>query len=236
MHKRFKNLTSFSILYLIAFVIDTYVKVNVVAFPYRYITKTFLILILLLFYIINNKDEKRKRGIVIIALLCFIAGDLFLIGGTTKIRFGVGVLLFAIAKVLYAIRFSNKQDFDVLKLWPFLVFGFAYMCGIMLMVYDNLGDYFAPALLYLFIVMMLAQFAFLRKKEVNIKSFWLVLIGVLLSMFSDSITLLKQFHDPKVLYNHYTIMFFYGLSQYFIIIGLLYENNKSLLKQDKNLS
>lgn len=232
MDRLFKNVAYFSILYFIAFLIDAYVKVNIVAFPYRYITKTFLISILLLFYTINNKEEdKSESRLIVIALLCFIIGDLFLIGGDTKIRFGLGVLFFTIAKVLYVIRFSNKQDFEVLKLWPFLVFGFIYMSVIMLMVYDNLGVYFAPALLYLFVVLVLAQFAFLRKKEVNIKSFWLVLIGVLLSMFSDSITILKEFYDSEILYNSYSIMFFYSLSQYFIIIGLLYENEKGVLNK-----
>jgi len=227
MTRLFKNLAYFSVLYFLAFVVDTYVKVHVVPFPYRYISKTFLILILLIFYILNDKEEDRHKHLVVVfSLLFFIAGDIFLIGGITKLRFGIGVLMFAIAKVFYAIRFSNKQDFEVVKLWPFLLFGFTYMCGIMLMVYNNLGVYFAPALLYLFIVMMLAQFAFLRKKEVNPKSFWIVLIGVLLSMFSDSITLLKQFYDPTILYNNYSIMFFYGLSQYFIILGLIQEKNE----------
>ena len=95
----------------------------------------------------------------------------------------------------------------------------------MSLVYSNLGDYFLPALLYLFIVMLVAQFAYLRKKEVNKESYWFVLIGIILSMFSDSITILKEFYSMDIAYNHITIMLFYGMSQYFIVIGILKENN-----------
>ncbi len=238
MNRFIKHLTYFSIIYIIVFVIDTYVKVNIAAFPYRYITKTLLILSLLCFYVLYNKGfNKSKNRLVSVALLCFVIGDLFLIGSnsSTTIRFVIGVVLFAIAKILYVIRFSNKHDFEVFKLWPFLVLAFTFTCGLMLMVHKNLGNYFIPTLLYSFIAFMLFLFAFLRKKAVNVKSFRLVILGVLLSFLSDSITILKEFYDPNVLYNHYSLMFFYGMSQYFIVVGLLFERSPDTLNLNKNL-
>ncbi|WP_452599894.1 lysoplasmalogenase family protein [Pontimicrobium sp. MEBiC01747] len=223
----FKNFWCFSVLYIVLLIIDSYIKVNMEAFPYRYITKTLLIFSLIVFFIVNEKKEKlTKVSIVILALLSFTIGDVFLINSESSVMFVIGSVFFALGKILYAIRFSNKEDFNILKLIPFLLFCFVYMCSLMMLVYNNLGDYFIFLLMYLFIVMILAQFAYLRKNEVNKISYWLVLVGVILSMFSDSLTILKQFYDNSIAYNHITIMLFYGMSQYFIVLGIVKERKK----------
>lgn len=224
----FNNLWYFTIVFFLSFILDTIVKIYLEPIPFRYFSKTFLIVILLVYFLKNHNETSKKKVVVVIAALSFfIMGDLFLIGTESKNVFAIGVCFFAIAKVMYAIRFSNQSDFKILKLLPFLLFCFGYMSFVMLFVYKNLGVYFMPALLYLFIVMIVAQFAYIRKNEVNKISYWLVLIGVILSMFSDSITLLKEFYDPDIAYHQITIMLFYGLSQYFIIIGIVKETNYS---------
>ena len=75
--------------------------------------------------------------------------------------------------------------------------------------------------------MLLMQFAYLRKGEVNGLSFWLVILGVFFSMIADSINVLKTFYDPLFAYNKITVMFFYCLSQYMIIMGVLKETKPS---------
>ena len=92
-------------------------------------------------------------------------------------------------------------------------------------IYSKLGLYFIPTLIYLFVVLLLGQIAYLRKNEVNNLSYYLVLIGVLFSMLSDSIAFLKSFYDSSFFYHKYTIMLFYSLSQYLIVLGILKENN-----------
>ncbi len=202
-------------------------KINIDPFPSRYISKASLIFLLVIFFLFNqSEEESNKKPIVILALLSFIVGDVFFIGADSSIMLVIGTVFFAIGKVLYAIRFSNKRDFNILKLIPFLLFCFIYMCCLMVAIYDNLGNYFIFLLMFLFIVMILAQFAYLRKNEVNRLSYWLVLIGVILSMFSDSLTILKQFYDRDIAYNNITIMLFYGLSQYFIILGITKEKKQ----------
>lgn len=195
------------------------------AFPYRFISKTSLIFSLVLFFIVNEKKENlTKVSLVVLALLSFIIGDGFLINAQSSLMFIIGCVFFALGKILYAIRFSNKQDFNIFKLIPFLLFCFVYMCSLMMFIYNNLGNYFIFLLMYLFIVMILAQFAYLRKSEVNKISYWLVLIGVIFYMFSDSLTILMKFYDSNIGYNRITIMLFYALSQYFIVIGIVKEN------------
>lgn len=211
------------------FLLDTFVKVTSPLIIFRYITKAALIGMLLFHFLIKNNNINKKDILVTIYAICsFIIGDAFIIAGNTSRSFLIiGVVFFAIGKILYSIRFSNKKDFNILKLIPFLLFCFSYMSVVMIIVYNSLGSYFIPVLFYLFIVMLTAQFAYLRKYEVNKISYFLVLTGIVFSMFSDSITLLKIFYDEAIAYNEYTIMLFYSLSQYFIVIGLIKENSSS---------
>lgn len=197
---------------------------------YRYLSKTLLSFSLLFFYLINtNQSDARKKNLIIISLACFLAGDVFFIAGNSgnTYHFLIAAALFIIAKVCYSVRFFNNKDFKISKLIPFLLFCFCYMSVIMSIVYNELGFYFLPLLLYLFVVMMLMQFAYLRSNEVNLQSFWLVIFGVVASMVADSINILRMFYDADIAFNKITIMFFYCLSQYLIIIGVLNETKST---------
>lgn len=221
----FNNTLYFSALYALLFIIDSFVKVVFPASVFRYVTKATLIIALLYYFLLNNKENNESNVKLIVFAICgFLIGDALITASVNSRHFLVlGVIFFGIGKILYSIRFSNTKDFNILKLMPFLLFCFSYMTIVMLLVYDTLGNYFIPVLLYLFIVMLTAQFAYLRRYEVNKKSYILVLIGVIFSMFSDSITILKEFYDQSIAYNQYTIMLFYALSQYFIIVGVAKE-------------
>ncbi|MFC7443821.1 lysoplasmalogenase [Mesoflavibacter profundi] len=222
----FKNFKYFTLLYLFVLVIDTFVKNSDYKYSLRYITKPLLVVLLIVFFLINNK-EKYKSGFCLVlgAYILFFLGDILLIGNDTKLKFAIGGTFFGIAKVLLSIRFTNTQDFEIKKLLPFLAFCFVYMSVIMLFIYNNLKFYFIPSLCYLLVVMMMGQFAYLRKKEVNNTSYYLVLFGVFFSMLSDGITFLKVFYDSKILYHTITIMSFYAISQFLIVVGIVKETS-----------
>ncbi|WP_452223388.1 lysoplasmalogenase family protein [Lacinutrix chionoecetis] len=227
----FKNTLLFSFVFFLIFILDIFIKVFYTPTSFRYLTKLSLVLLLLIYYLTNQEEKSNIRKLqVILALTCFIIGDFFLIGGDVTSQLVAGGVFFCIAKVCYALRFSNKKDFEIRELIPFLLFCFAYITTVMMVVYRNLGIFFLPILFYLFVVMLTAQFAYLRKNEVNTASFWLVLLGVILSMFSDSINILKEFYRQDFAYNEYTVMLFYGFSQYFIVLGIVKENRKISFK------
>ncbi|APX99823.1 lysoplasmalogenase [Lacinutrix venerupis] len=222
----FKYPFRFTIIYLILYILDAFFKNSDVLYSCRYVSKILLSSSLLVFYLYNTKQkDSNKKKLVITALSLFILGDFFFIRGNDNniIHFVIAGILFAIAKIFYSIRFLNNKDFKISKLVPFLLFCFTYMSVIMFLVYSNLGGFFIPFLIYLFVAMLLMQFAFLRKEEVNSKSFWLVMVGVVAFMFADSINMLKMFYNPLIAYNKLTIMFFYCLAQYLIVFGILKE-------------
>jgi len=233
----FKNISKFSLLYLVLYLVDSFLKNNQELSSYRYISKTLLSFSLLIFYLLNNtQEDSGKKKLIITALCCFAVGDLFFIAGNrgNMIHFLVAAFLFIIAKVCYSVRFFNNKDFKITKLIPFLLFCFCYMSIIMTLVYNQLDIFFIPLLLYLFVVMMLMQFAYLRKNEVNSESFWFVIFGVIASMIADSLDILKMFYDPEIAFNKITIMFFYCLSQYLIILGVLKET-KSVTNMENSV-
>ena len=229
----FKNILRFSILYIALYIIDAFFKNNEALYIYRYISKTVLGLSLLLFYLFNtNQKDFKKKRLVIAALCLFVIGDFVFITGNygNMMHFVAAAIFFIFAKICYSVRFLNNEDFNISKLIPFLLFCFAYMSIIMYLVYTNLGKYFIPLLLYLFVAMLLLQFAYLRRTEVNANSFWLVMIGVVAFMIADSINILKIFYNPLIAYNKITVMFFYCLAQYLIVLGILKETNNKVQK------
>ncbi len=227
----FRNTSLFSVLFFSILFTDIWIKLYSEVSVYRFITKGGIIMSLLAYYLINNKERVAlKRTFVIGALLCFWVGDIFLLLDKYPFCFSIGGFCFILGKMFYVFRFSNKKDFSLLKILPFLIVFFFYMVGILALIYKNLENTFYLALLYFFIALTTIIFAYLRKGEVNTLSYYWVLIGMMFSVLSDSITALKTFYDKNIAYHLITIMLFYGLSQYFIVSGIVKETNLSTIK------
>lgn len=221
------NKLYFSILFFGILFLDIYVKLNLEAIPYRIITKPLIILVLLLFFIKNYRKSQLKSNYVIIGLLSFLLGDFFFIFYDFIPLYIVGMVFFVAGKLCYVKRFSNQRDFNMLSLVPFFVMCFAYMVFIMILVLDNLGSFFFPVLLYLFTCLISLLFAYLRKGDVDIKSFYIVLAGVFISVICDSITVIQSFYYEDFPYHKMILMLLYGISQYLIVMGLLNEEKKA---------
>lgn len=220
----FKNTTQFTILYFTVLFIDIFLKEIEGFFYLRMFTKASVLLLLMVYFYYSRQGVFRFRDKLFLSgLVVFMIGDFFLTLYQTMEFYILGMILFIIGKLIYTARFSNQNDFSTKKLIPFFVIIFFYIVFITIMVYDNLGDFFIPVLIYLFASMILALFTYLRKDVVNKISFLIVLLGVISSVFSDSITVLQSFYDQDFGYHQYTIMFFYGLFQYLVVIGITKE-------------
>ena len=71
--------------------------------------------------------------------------------------------------------------------------------------------------------MLIFLFAYLRYDVVNSLSFYLVFAGVVCSVFSDSISVLQSFYNQNFGLNQYSVMLFYGLFQYLVVLGIIKE-------------
>lgn len=219
----FKNKIYFSIFFTVVLLIDIGVKIFLENFPYRFISKPIVLFLLIGFYVINTKESNRNKFIyVLLGLLCFLIGDLFIINHTNQIFFIASMLLFSLGKLFYCLKFTNVKDFDVNRLTPFLITCFVFMVFIFNLIYENLGVYFIPVLIYFFISLLMALFSFLRKEDTNLNSYRMVFLGILFFLVSETVMVLKTFYH-EIIFQDFLIMFTYGLAQYFIITGLILE-------------
>ena len=181
---------------------------------------------LIVFFLFNNTEQNKRRFYLIcIGFCCFLLGDILLILFKIQSLYITGLFSFIAGKLFYAFHFSNQRDFKLRRLIPFLLICFIYMVVILNLIYNNLGMFFFPTLIYLFASMVLALFAYLRKDDVNYTSYILVLLGVLTFVICDTIGVLQSFYDENLPYHEITVMLFYGISQYLIVLGIVKEYN-----------
>ncbi len=195
-------------------------------FPFRYVSKPVVILLLFLYYYHNNFEKrKRKKQWAILALSCFLLADLLIINHNNMILFSLSLLFFALAKVFLSMRLSHKSDFKVVRLIPFSIILFAYTVFIMSLLFNNLGNFFAPALISFFISLLLIQFAFLRRGVVGRFSYLYVFFGVMFYMICESMMAIKTFKTDLPMQD-VLIMLTYGTAVYLITLGMVKEHEK----------
>ncbi|PSG93460.1 lysoplasmalogenase family protein [Mesoflavibacter zeaxanthinifaciens] len=220
----FVNIKYFTFVYFFILFLDIIFK-NISDFFYvRIFTKLSLVTLLIVFFFQYNKPIKLLKDKIFLAgLFAFLLGDFFLIFYEYETIYLTGLFCFMLGKIAYTVRFSNQKDFKIKRLFPFLTILFIYIVFIATLVFDNLGDFFIPVLLYFFVSMLIFLFAYLRYDVVNSLSFYLVFAGVVCSVFSDSISVLQSFYNQNFGLNQYSVMLFYGLFQYLVVLGIIKE-------------
>ena len=213
----------FIIGYFLVLLIDIVVKVNLEPFPFRYFTKPFLMVMLTLFYIKNHTTEsKEKHKYMLAALFLFLLADIAVINHLNKILFIISMFMFIGAKAMYCLRFTNDRDFKLMRLLPFLTGIFVLMIFVFFLIYDNLGNYFIPVLIYFFVSLLLFLFAYLRKNDVNTRSYNYVIIAMFIFLFAEVVMVLKSFYKPLP-FEGILVMLGYGISQFLIVYGVTIE-------------
>lgn len=192
---------------------------------YRYISKLLITITLYIHFHYNSAGLlRRARVLITLALLFSFIADFFIITDSNLLFLAIGMFMFILAKISYAIVFSYKAKFDIDRLLPFLALILLYCLLIMFFLYDGLGTLFIPVVFYTFASIVVVKMAYLRYKRVTNRSYYLVLIGSVFFLISESILSLNNFYKP-ISHSGITIMLFYGLSQLFTIKGIIEQNN-----------
>lgn len=229
MKRLLNNVLNFSILYFSMLLLDLLFIARIDSDYIRLITKPLLIILLIAFYASNDEESTSNKFIyLILALACFLLANIMTLFKSEPLVLMAGSLFFILAKVLYVCRFSNNKDFKLKSSIPFVALYLLYMFVILNLTMDNLGASLIPVLVFLFVTLIAIQFAFLRKYAVNKRSYQLVIIGMLLLLVADTSSVLSNFYY-RLPYQEVGTMFFYGLSQFLIVLGLVRE------KRDKQL-
>ncbi|WP_191963446.1 lysoplasmalogenase family protein [Pseudotamlana haliotis] len=212
----------FAVLFFIFLLIDTVVKSNF-HWPYRFISKPPVILLIIAYYYYNYSTSRgRNFSWVMLALGCFFIADLLIINRENVTLLVSSFVVYTLGKVFLCFRFSHQYDFKVSRLIPFSIVIFFYTVGLIIYIYEGLGDYFLLALISYFISLLLCQFAYLRKEAVDRKSYFYVLVGVFCYMISEGITIVNTF-KTDLPFQDFCIMFFYATGIYLIVHGIVIE-------------
>lgn len=218
-----KDKKKFAILFFAILVIDVLVKMNCPVVPYRYISKSPVLLLLILYYYFNHSQTRPiKHWFAMVSLFCFFIGDILIISHKNILFFSVSLLLFTLGKLFLSFRFSHTSDFKVSRLLPFSIVMFAYTVGLISFLYDGLKNFFLPIIISYFISLLLFQFAYLRKDIVDKASYQYVFFGVIIYMISEGVMVIKTFKTDLPL-QEIIIMICYGLGLYMIVHGIVIE-------------
>jgi uncharacterized membrane protein YhhN len=224
----------FIFLFLLNLSLDIYFNNAKEFYELRMYTKPLITIILGVFFYVNSKKMLLLHRVTILLALTFLcAGDIILLENTPFHSFTAGLILFLIALLLYSFYFYRQTIYDIDLLIAFLAVSLLIALALIYLMYDGLNNLLIPVMIYFATVLNFMKIAFLRYKNVNTKSYRLVLIGAIFFTITQAIIGLDVFHEPLP-YKDIFIMFFYGSSQFCIIMGAL--SLKSSEKEELNVS
>lgn len=218
----------FIILFLANLSFDIYFNNVDAYYTYRFITKPLITILLMAFFYINsNRMQVLDRYLIMIALVFLLIGDIFLFEKTSLYNFLYGFLAFLVANLAYSYFFYKKATYDIDRLLPYLTVALLLSFVMIFLIYDGLGDFLIPATAYFIVVLNLNKLAYLRYKNVNNYSFYLVFFGTTLFALSQGFVGLHVFYEPLP-YKNIIIMSTYGTSQLLVILGIILSQKRTL--------
>lgn len=216
----------FSVLYAVIVLSDMVCSSFPSLVSYRVITKPAIMMVLLLFfYKYRSYDDLYATRLMILALLFSLAGDvLLLFTGRSELFFILGLVSFLMAHLMYVFVFLKKRN-PKRRGVAFLCISLIYGAILFYILHPGLGEMKIPVLLYMLVILAMANVANLRKDMVTENSYQLVFIGAVSFMISDSILAFEKFHTSIPLSNIW-IMATYAFAQLLIVFGVLQQKKK----------
>ncbi len=187
-------------------------------YTFHYFTKPLMVGSLIAYFIPHSKHlSKPTKYLTIFALVFSVIGDMFLMNSDQF--FINGLIAFLLAHVFYILVFARKRN-PKMKPIGFVTLIAIYGCVIFYVIKDGLDKMTIPVLVYMLVILTMAVFAFWRKGLVPKQSFYLVFIGALFFVFSDSLIALDKFYMP-IPFARTGIILTYAFAQLLIVSGII---------------
>jgi uncharacterized membrane protein YhhN len=183
-----------------------------------------LIMISLGFYYLVSTRKSDRSLFVFAAIVFSLMGDIFLLFAG-ELYFMLGLGSFLLAHIFYIISYQRHQWDEKSPLmglqrirlsFPIVLAG----TGLLVVLYPHLGELVIPVVVYALVLVIMVLNALFRYGRTTRSSFWLVFVGALLFMLSDSLLSINKFMVP-VPWAAIWIMTSYIAAQYLIVEGLL---------------
>ncbi len=186
--------------------------------------KASIIPVLLILFILNiNLNDDKQHKLIFMGLVFSWAGDIILeFSDRNELLFAAGLLSFMMAQLLYMTVFFKTQGKNAVfekrnyLFIPIIIYG----AGLLLFLYKDLGGMRIPVIIYSVAILSMLLSAVNRIEKVNRLSFYLVLTGAILFVFSDSCIAINKFRYP-FRFSGILIMSTYIIAQYLIVTGYI---------------
>ncbi|NER17714.1 lysoplasmalogenase [Spongiivirga citrea] len=196
--------------------------------PYRFFSKPCVIGSLLVFFFLKSKSfSKVDRYPILLALFFMLLGDIALIYIDNFFAFTAGFTLFMAANIMYLIAFYSKVTYNTQAIIPYWAVVIGVCISILLIIYDGVGIFLIPVLIFMVIAFYMVQTTYIRYGTTSKRSYYLVFIGAVLFIISECIIAFRVFY-VSVPFERTLVMLTYGLGNFFIINGLLFDNSRQL--------
>ncbi len=190
-------------------------------FSFHYFTKPLIVGSLIAYFIHHSKHLiKSTKNLTLFALVFSVIGDMLLMfTDKSPHYFTSGLVAFLLAHIMYILVFLKKRNPKV-KPYGFIALIILYGSILFYVLKNGLGNMLIPVLVYMLVILIMATTAFWRKGNVNKQSFYLVFIGALFFIFSDSLIALDKFYIPITLART-GIIITYAFAQLLIVSGII---------------
>lgn len=217
-----------NIIWLYSYMVFGIIDLSLVAhqhLEYRHFTKPLILLSLIIYFVKGSLLIKNTflRKSVIAALVFSLLGDMLSLYPQLFL-YGLGSYFIASACYIFSFKLTQKLDIHLpnwyfVKLFiynlPIYVIGAVFY----FLIHQQLYHLKIPIVIYLCGLIMLVTSARERFKKTNDASFWQVLVGSALFVFSQGIYLADAFYRPLI-DREVLMMGSYLLAQLLIVMGL----------------
>jgi uncharacterized membrane protein YhhN len=147
---------------------------------------------------------------ILIGLALSLGGDIALMFQANRKAFMIGLLLFLLAHVAYAITFTLLGSLDAI-VWLAALLLLALGVGIYRLFRGGLGTMKVPVIVYIVIISVMVNqaLATFNSSAFDTRQAWMIAIGAVLFYVSDVILAANRFWKPFQ-YNRISLVFYYA--------------------------
>jgi uncharacterized membrane protein YhhN len=196
------------------------------------VCKPLIMAFLGIYYWASTANTEHRSSSVVVAILFSLAGDVqLMLQKNNELFFVFGLAAFLIAHIFYIFsyrqhRFESHPDelqgVQRIRLaFPVILAG----TGLVFVLYPVLGALKVPVVLYSIVIVVMVLNALFRYGRTGAKSYWMVFIGAVLFMISDSMIAIDKFLSP-INEAEFLVMSTYIAAQFLIVEGLLDHHRK----------
>ena len=183
----------------------------------------------LFFAVVKSEKFVTKKWLLLALLFSWIGDCILLFADKDELYFIFGLVAFLIAHILFIVLFvkqnSENRNFKKPLFWVGFIGVFVYLAKMLSVLLPSLGDLKVPVSVYALTISIMVVMALKGAFNWQNNSKYIVLIGAIFFVTSDSILALNKFHTPIALASFW-LMLTYLIAQFCITYGILKLNRK----------